>query len=101
MRGFQHLKRLIKGDPCLSATEVASDLNASLPKLVTTRTVLIYLKELAFEYVIKVTEQWLDVQHRQRRIACCTKHMNWTSDDWKNMAFSDESIFYVLKRTNQ
>ena len=29
------------------------------------------------------------------------KHMNWASDDWKNVIFSDESTFYVLKRKNQ
>ena len=79
----------------------ASDLNASLLKLVTTRTVRTYLKELIFEYVVKVKKQWLDVRHRQQRVAWCTKHMNRTSDDWKNVIFSDESTFYVLKRKNQ
>ena len=47
-RGFRHLKRLVKSDACLSATKIASDLNASLPKPVTTRTVRTYLKELCF-----------------------------------------------------
>ena len=27
--------------------------------------------------------------------------MNWTSDDWKHVIFSDKSTFYVLKRKNQ
>ena len=27
--------------------------------------------------------------------------MHWTPDDWRKMIFSDESIFYVLKRKNQ
>ena len=85
----------------LRSTKIASDLNASLPKPVTTRTVRTYLKELVFEYVIKVKKQWLSVQHRQQRVAWCTRHMNWSSDDWKNVIFSDESTFYVLKRKNQ
>ena len=33
--GFWHLKRLVRGDAHLSATKIASDLNASLPKPVT------------------------------------------------------------------
>ena len=45
---------LVKGDECLSATKIASDLNASLLKLVMTGTVRTYLKELAFECVVKV-----------------------------------------------
>ena len=27
--------------------------------------------------------------------------MNWVSGDWKNVIFSDESMFYVLKQKNQ
>ena len=34
-RGFRQLKRLVKGDACLSATKIASDLNASLLKPIT------------------------------------------------------------------
>ncbi|CAM4796680.1 unnamed protein product [Rotaria magnacalcarata] len=52
-RGFRHLKRLVKGEARLSATKIASDLNASLQKPVTTRTVRTYLRELGFEYVVK------------------------------------------------
>ena len=49
-RCFRRLNRLVKGDACVSATKIASDVNGSLPKPVTTRTVRIYLKELGFEY---------------------------------------------------
>ena len=56
-RDFQHLKRLIRDDECLSATKIVSDLNASFQKLVTTPTVHTYLKELNFEYVVKVKKQ--------------------------------------------
>ena len=99
--GFWHLKQLVKDDARLSTTKIASDLNASLPNPVTTRTVRAYLKKLTFEYVIKMKKQWLGVQHLQQRIAGCTKHMNWTLSVWKNMIFSDESALYVLKRKNQ
>ena len=58
---FRHLKRLVKGDARLGAIKIASDLNPSLPKPVTTRTVRIYMKELDFEYVVKVkkTNGWV------------------------------------------
>ena len=100
-RSFRHLRRLVKGDAGLNATKIASDLNANLSKSVTMRTVRTYLKELAFEYVVKMEKQWLDVQDRQQWVDWCTKHMNWTSDDWENVIFSDESTFYVLNRKNQ
>ena len=81
---------MVKGDVRLNATEIASDLNASLAKLVTIRTVRTYLKELGSEYVVKVKKQWLGVQHWQQQVARCTKHMSWTSNDWENVIFSDE-----------
>ena len=68
-RYFWHLKQLVKGDTRLSATKIASDLNACLPKPVTTRTVRTCLKELAFEYVLSKKKRWLDDQHRQQRVA--------------------------------
>ena len=60
------LKRLVKGDAHLNATKTASDLNASLPKSVTTQIVRTYLKELGFEYVVKVKKQSIGIQHRQQ-----------------------------------
>ena len=27
--------------------------------------------------------------------------MDWNSDDWKHVIFSDESMLYMLKRKNQ
>ena len=100
-RSFRHLKRLAKDDARPNATKLASDLNASLPKLVTTRTVSTHLKELGFEYVVKVKTQWLGVQNRRQSAASFTKYLKWTSDDCKHVIFKDESTFYVLKRQNQ
>ena len=96
-RDLRHLKRLVKGDARLSVAKITSDLSASLPKPVTARTV----KELGFEYAAKVKKQWLGATHRKQRMAWCTRYMSWTHDDWKNVIFSDESTFYVLKRKNQ
>ena len=53
-REIRHLKRLAKGNSRLSASKIATNLNASLPETVTTRTIRRYLKDLAFEYVVKI-----------------------------------------------
>ena len=63
-RGFRHLKRLVKDDAGLNMTKITSDLNASLAKPVTTRIVRSCLKELIFEYVVKVKKKWVGVQQR-------------------------------------
>ncbi|CAF2092095.1 unnamed protein product [Rotaria magnacalcarata] len=53
-REIRHLKRLPKGDSRFSASKIASDLNTSLQKPITTRTIRRYLKDLGFEYVVKI-----------------------------------------------
>ncbi|CAF3398923.1 unnamed protein product [Rotaria socialis] len=100
-REIRHLKRLFKGDSRLSASKIASDLNTSLPKSITTRIIRRYLKDLGFDYVVKIKKQWLSGRHRQQRIAWCKQYLNWKKDDWRKVIFSDESTFYVLKRKNQ
>ena len=60
-----------------------------------------YLKELGFEYVVKVKKQWLSARYRQQRIAWCKQYSNWTPNNWRKVIFSDESTFYILKRKNQ
>lgn len=94
------MNRLVKGNSRLSASKIASDINSSLPKPITADTVRRYLKSFGFEYVVKIKKQWLNAKHRQRRLAWCHKYSSWTCDDWRNVIFSDESTFYVLKRKN-
>ena len=48
-RGVRHLKRLVKDDGRLSTAKITSDSNASLPKLVSTRMVRRYLRDLGYE----------------------------------------------------
>ena len=100
-RGVRHLKRLVKDDGRLSATKITSDLNTSLPKPVSTRTVRRYLRDLGYEYVVKIKRQWLSNKHQQQRVDWCIQYMHWTPDDWRKIIFSDESTFHVFKRKNQ
>ena len=99
---IRHLKRSVKGNSSLSASKVATDLNASLLEPVTTRTRRRYLINLAFEYLVKIKKiQWLGAHYRQQHIPECKQYLNWAKDDWRKVSFSDELTFYVLKRKNQ
>ena len=92
-RSVRHLKRLIKNDKRLNAPGITSDLNASLPKPISTRTVRRYLRDLGYEYVVKIKKQWLSNKHQQQRVDSCTQYMHWIPDDWRKVIFSDESTF--------
>ena len=89
---------MMKGENWLSAVKITANLNSSLLKLVTKRTVRNYLTKLGFEYKVKLKKQWLSKKHREQRVAWCRQYCHWTINDWRNVIFSDESTFYVLRR---
>ena len=94
-RNERHLRRLVKGENRPSAAKVTADLNSSLFKPVTKRTVRNYLTKLGFEYKVKLKEQWLSKKHREQRVAWCRQYCHWTINDWGNIIFSDESTFFM------
>ena len=53
-RNIRELKRLVHGDNRLSAAKITTDLNMSLFKPVSKRTVRRYLKKLGYEYAVKI-----------------------------------------------
>ena len=97
-RNVHELKSLVPGDNRLSAARITTDLNMSLSKPVSKRTMRRYLKKLGYEYAVKIKEQWLSAKHREARVQWCERYQHWTFQDWRKVIFSDESTFYVLKR---
>ena len=53
-RNIRELKRLVQGDNRLSAAKITIDLNTSLFKPVSKRTVRRYSKKLGYEYAVKI-----------------------------------------------
>ena len=54
---IRELKRLVQGDNRLSTAKITTDLDISLFKLVSKRTVRRYLKKLGYEYAVKIKKQ--------------------------------------------
>lgn len=98
-RNIRMLKHLISDDDNRSsARELMLKLNESLEKPICRRTVVNYLQECGYEYKVKIKKPFLNKEHREARLQWCLEHSNWTVDDWKQVLFSDESTFYVIKR---
>ena len=53
-RNVRELKRLVQGDNWLSATKITTDLNMSLSQPMSKRAVRRYLKNLGYEYAVKI-----------------------------------------------
>ena len=95
---IRHMKRLVNGNSRLSASKIATDLNANLPEPVITRTIQRYLRDHALKYVVKIGKQWLSARHWQQRIVRCKQYLNWTKDDWQKVIFFRQIDVLCIKR---
>ena len=68
---IRELKGLFQGVNRLSAAKITTDLNISLFKPVSKRTVRRYLKKLGYEYTFKIKKQWLSTKHRKACVQWC------------------------------
>ena len=72
------LKRLVKDEDRLSVVKIRKDLNTNLPKPVSRETVRRYLKNLGYEYAVKIKKSWLSTKHQKARVDWCKQHEHWT-----------------------
>ena len=59
------------------------------------------LHEVGFYNRIAAKKPFLSDAHRRRRLGFASKHRNWTSEEWKNVIWTDESTFEVGKSSRQ
>ena len=64
---IRELKTLVQDDNRLSTAKITTDLNISLFKPMSQRTVRRYLKKLDYEYAVNIKNQWLSTKHRKAR----------------------------------
>ena len=98
---MRDLKRLVKDDDRLSVAKIRKDLNTNLLKSISRETVRRYLKNLGYEYTVKIKKPWLSTKHQKTCVDWCKQHDHWTIHDWREIIFSGKPTFCVLKRKNQ
>ncbi|CAF3323878.1 unnamed protein product [Rotaria sp. Silwood2] len=97
-RQIHMLKHLIHNDDNRNSIhEIMKRLNESLEKPICRRTFVNYLQQCNFQFNGKFKKLSLKKQHREARLQWCLEHSNWTLDDWKQVLFSHESTFCVIK----
>ena len=64
-------------------------------------TVCRHIRKFSYEYAVKIKKSWLTNKHRRDGVKWWQEYQQWSVNDWRKVIFSDESTFYVLKRTNQ
>lgn len=84
------IKRLATTNPSISSTEI----RCQLPLRCSTQTIR---RRLVNQFNLRAhrpaKKPLLTPNQRKKRLQFCKRYSNWTIDDWKEVLFSDESLF--------
>ncbi len=94
VRGQRRMGRLIKDDRKATATQIITRYNQGMQNTISERTTHRTLKQMDYSRRPHRVPL-LSATNRKRRIQFAQVHQNWTIEDWKNVAWSDESRFLL------
>ncbi len=87
--------RLVRDDRKAKVTQITTRYNQGMQNTISEHTTRRTLKHMGYS---SRRPQWvplLSAKNRRRRIQFTQAHQNWTIEDWKNVAWSDESRFLL------
>ena len=90
-RALRKLGRLINEDRRLNLATLAAAFH------VHRNTMRKYIHRLGFGNRIAPRKPYLSVTHRKKRLDFARKYSHWTTEDWKNVIWRDESVFELGK----
>jgi transposase len=88
--------KILNKKEATTATAISKALKTSHNIQVSRKTVARALKSCGYSCRIKKKKPRLTDKHKKARLAFAKKYESWTSDDWKNVIWSDESKFNLL-----
>ncbi|GFW13653.1 HTH_Tnp_Tc3_1 domain-containing protein [Trichonephila clavipes] len=94
-RDQRQLMRIIKRDRRASLPQIAADFNAGPSTSVTMRTIQRNIIDMSFRSRRPTRVPLLTAPHKALSLAWAHQHRHWTVDDWKHVAWFDESHFQL------
>ncbi len=91
--------RLVRDDRKATVTEITTRYNQCMQNTISERTTRRTLKQMGYSSRRPHRVPLLSAKNRKRRLQFTQAHQNWTIEDWKNVAWSDESRF-LLRHSN-
>ncbi len=83
------MARLVRDDR--KATHITTHYNQGIQNTISERTTRRSLKQMGYSSRRPHRVLLLSTKNRKRRLQFTQAHQNWTIEDWKNVAWSDES----------
>ena len=94
-RGQRRMARLVQDDRKAAVTEITTRYNQGMQKSISERTTRRTLKQMGYSSRRPHRVPLLSATNRKLRLQFARAHQNWTIEDWKNVAWSDESRFLL------
>ncbi|KFM65613.1 Transposable element Tcb1 transposase, partial [Stegodyphus mimosarum] len=98
-RGERRLRRCLRADRRATVEQLTTKMNQGATKSVSQSTIQRTLLRLGLRSRRLVRAPMLTAVHRRRRLEFARQYSSWTSTEWRQVAFSDESRF-MLHRTD-
>ncbi len=95
VRGQRRMGRLVRDDRIATVTKITTRYNQGMQNTISERTTRQTLKQMGYSSRRPHRVTLLSAKNRKRRLQFAQAHQNWTIEDWKNVAWSDESRFLL------
>ncbi len=86
---------LVRDDRKATATQITTRCNQGMQNTITECTTRRTLKKMGYSSRRPHRVPLLSAKNRKRRLQFAQASQNWTIEDWKNVAWSDESQFLL------
>jgi transposase len=97
----RHLLELCKKDRTKSSQQLSSEWILSNGKTLSAVTVRRRLLEAGYASYTAKRKTVRTAAHKRKRLAFANTHINWLSDDWSKVIWSDEAHFELYNRKNR
>uniref|UniRef100_A0A9J7YYL4 Transposase Tc1-like domain-containing protein n=1 Tax=Cyprinus carpio carpio TaxID=630221 RepID=A0A9J7YYL4_CYPCA len=91
VRGQRRMGRLVRDDRKATVTQKTTRYNQGMQNTISECTTHRTLKQMGYSSRRPHWVPLLSAKNKKRRLQFAQAHQNWTIEDWKNVAWSDES----------
>ncbi len=95
VRGQRRMGRLVRDDRKATVTQITTRYNQAMQNTISEHTTHRTLKQMGYSIRRPHRVPLLSAKNRKRRLQFTQAHQNWTIEDCKNVAWSDESWFLL------
>ncbi len=91
----RRMGRLVRDDRKATVTQITTHYNQGMQNTISEHTTRRTLKQMGYSSRRPHRVPLLSAKNRKQRLKFTQAHQNWTIEDWKNVAWSDESRFLL------